>query len=322
PDPESVISDDQLKMIFACCHPSLSAEHQIILTLKLAGGFNNREIANALLKKEEAVAKAFTRAKKRLKEQLTTIHIPVEMGLTSRLYVVLKIIYLLFSEGYATRSGKFIIKKDICFEAIRLALLLTRNKYCNHPQVHALLALMCFHAARFDARIDEQQQLVDLEHQDRSKYNTELIRIGIYHFERSHNTGKFPSDYQLQAAISYYHCIAPTYDETQWEQILGLYDLQLQRAYSPVIALNRIIAYSKAADAKSALQELERFGKSPNFMANTLFYATEAMLAEALNDKERALGALEKAITLCENEMEKAHLLKKKRRLEVSTASL
>ena len=319
---ESAISDDQLKMIFACCHPSISGEHQIILTLKLVGGFNNKEIAHALLKKEETVAKAFTRAKKRLKEKLTTINIPVEIGLKSRLNVVLKIIYLMFSEGYATRSGKFIIKKDICIEAIRLALLLTQNKYCNHPQVHALLALMCFHASRFDARTNEHMELVDLEHQDRSIYNDELIKIGTYHFELSTETDELPSDYQLQAAISYYHCTAPTYNETQWEQILRLYDLQLQRMYSPVIALNRIIPYSKVAGAESALQELEAFKKRPHFIENTLFYATQAMLLETLDHKEKALKALESAIALCQNEMEKLHLLKKKNNMETSASTL
>lgn len=313
---ENAISDDQLKMIFACCHPSLSGTHQIMLTLKLVGGFNNTEIAHALLKGEEAVAKALTRAKKRLKSQLTTIHIPVEMGLSSRLYIVLKILYLLFSEGYATRLGKFLIKKDICFEAIRLALLLTRNKYCNHPRAHALLALMYFHASRFEARIDAYGQLVDLEHQDRSKYHTGLIQTGLRHFGQSAEAGEFPSDYQLQAAISYCHCIAPTYRETQWEEILRLYDLQLKRLYSPVVALNRIIAYSKVAGAERALRELEAFGKSPHFTGNTLFYATEAMLLTEMERRKKALKALENAIALCENDMEKAHLLKKKRCLE------
>lgn len=318
PELESAISDDQLKMIFACCHPSISEEYQIILTLKLVGGFNNKEIAAVLLKKEEAVAKAFTRAKKRLKEQLTSIRIPVEIGLKSRLYVVLKIIYLLFSEGYATRSGKFIIKKDICFEAIRLALLLTRNKYCNHPKVHALIALMCFHASRFDARVDEQLQLVDLEHQDRSKYDRELIKIGNHHFNLSTGVDVTLSDYHLQAAISYYHCVAPTYQDTQWDQIVGLYDLQLQKMYSPVLALNRIIAYSKVAGAETAFEELERFEKKLPFNENTLFYATKAMLLEQLDRKEKAIASLEKAIQLCGNTMEKAHLIKKKNRITAS----
>lgn len=319
---ESTISDDQLKMIFACCHPSISREYQIILTLKLVGGFNNKEIAGALLKKEEAVAKAFTRAKKKLKAQLRTINIPVEMGLKSRLYVVLKIIYLLFSEGYATKSGAFIIKKDICFEAIRLALLLTKNKYCNQPEVHALLALMCFHASRFDARVDSQLQLVDLEHQDRSKYDRELIAIGVEHFELSAQSDAFLSDYHLQAAISYHHCIAPTYHDTQWKEILNLYDMQLRKVYSPVVALNRIIAYSKVAGPGNALTELKAFEKKPDFTENTLFYATKAMLLTQLNDRENAIAALEKAIGLCGNQMEKAHLMKKKNRMEASVSSV
>ncbi len=313
---ENTLSDNQLNMIFACCHPSLSKESQIILTLKLIGGFNNKEIAHALLKKEDAVAKAFTRAKKRLQEQVTNINIPVEIGLKSRLQIVLKIIYLLFSEGYAPRSGAFIIKKDLCFEAIRLALLLVENKFCNHPEVHALLALMCFHTSRFEARVDENMELVDLEHQDRSKYDRELMKIGTYHFEHATKTDEFPSDYHLQAALSYYHCMAPTYEATQWNQILNLYDLQLKRMYSPIIDLNRIIAFSYVFDAKKAFQELQTFEKKEHFTANTLFYATKAMLLEKLHQKPEALKAIKKAITLCENDMEKTHLIKKETRLK------
>ncbi len=166
---DNEINDSQLKMIFACCHPSISQEYQIILSLKLIGGFSNKEIAKALLKKEEAIAKSFTRAKKKLKKNINNLEIPVELGLRSRVNIVLKVIYLLFSEGYSTTNGESLIKKDICFEAIRLALLLSKNKYCNLPDVNALIALMCFHASRFEARLDENNEIVDLENHDRTK---------------------------------------------------------------------------------------------------------------------------------------------------------
>lgn len=143
------VRDSQLKMIFACCHPSLSTHYQLILSLKLIGGFNNRELSMALLKKEDAIAKAFTRAKKQLKANIKSLESPVEIGLSSRLIVVLRVIYLLFSEGYSSNFGTQLIKRDICYEAIRLALLLRENPYCRHEQLEALLALMCFHASRF-----------------------------------------------------------------------------------------------------------------------------------------------------------------------------
>ena len=177
------IQDSQLKMIFACCNPALSQEYQLILSLKLIGGFSNKEISRALLKKEDTVAKSFTRAKQRFKDKIKTLDIPIEMGLISRINLVLKVIYLLFTEGYTASTGEVMVKRDICYEAIRLALLMTENESTDISEVHALIALMCFHTSRFDARADEKGDLIDLEHQDRSKYDQGLIRSGMRHFQ-------------------------------------------------------------------------------------------------------------------------------------------
>ncbi|MGI9550828.1 MAG: RNA polymerase sigma factor [Aurantibacter sp.] len=304
------INDSQLKMIFACCHPSLSQEYQIILSLKLIGGFGNAEIARAMLKKEETVAKSFTRAKKRLKDKVKTLESPIEIGLKSRLTIVLKVIYLLFSEGYAPSSGEVLIRKDFCMEAIRLALLLTRNKYCNQPEVHALIALMGLHTCRFEARTDREGQLIDLEHQDRSKYDRQLFNFGVEHLERAKTYGPL-SDYHLQAAVSYYHCAAKTFSETDWEAILKLYDLQLQRQYSPIIQLNRIVPFHKVHGPQKALKELHEFEKSPYFLGNALFYALKAELLSELKDSKGSRAALKRAIDLTKNELEKKHLTKK-----------
>jgi len=314
---ENTISDSQLKMIFACCHPSLSADYQIILSLKLIGGFGNREIANALLKKEETVAKYFTRAKQQLKETITTLDIPLEIGLRSRTNIVMKVIYLMFSEGYAPSSGFFIIKKDICLEAIRLAILLSENKYCNLPDVHALIALMCFHAARFEARVDENLELVDLENQERKKYNRDLIYIGIKHLEEASTAVQSPSSYHLEAAVSYYHCVAKSFKDTDWTSILRLYDLQLQRQYSPIVQLNRIVPFYKVYGANEAMTELGKFKKATGDVRNALFYALKAELYSKLNDKKGAEMALTKAMNLTKNELEKRHLEKKLNKLGV-----
>ena len=309
------VNDSQLKMIFACCHPSISKEYQIILSLKLIGGFGNKEIARALLKKEEAVAKSFTRAKNRLKDHVQTLEIPVELGLKSRLNIVLRIIYLLFSEGYSTTSGENLIKKDICMEAIRLALLLSNNKYCDRPEVHALIALMCFHVSRFDARIDGYGEMVDLEHQNRNLYHRDLIQEGIRHLE-SASVPTAPSDYHLQATISYYHCTAPSFEETDWKHILKLYDLHLQRQYSPIVELNRIVPLYKYSGAEKALIALRNFEKSPHYIGNALFYAIKADILRDLKKVEDSKEAFNKAISLTHNELEKKHLGKKLRILE------
>ena len=305
-----MINDSQLKMIFACCHPSLSQEYQIILSLKLIAGFGNAEIAKVMLKKEASVAKSYTRAKKRLKVKVTNLEIPIELGLKSRLTIVMKIIYLLFSEGYAASLGTILIKKDICFEAIRLALLLTRNKYCNQPEVHALIALMYFHTSRFDARIDANGDMVDLANQDRQLFDKELISRGIKHMDLASLKGAI-SDYHIQAAISYNHCNAKNFALTDWKGILALYDLQLQRQYSPIVQLNRIVPFHKVFGAKRADQELQKFEKSPFFIENALFYAIKAELLTELGDILSARKALKRAIDLTHNTLEKRHLKKK-----------
>ena len=308
---ENSISDSQLKMIFACCHPILSVEYQIILSLKLIGGFGNKEIAKVLLKKEEAVAKSFTRAKRKLKEEIRTLDIPIEIGLQSRLFVVIRVIYLLFSEGYAPSSGDMGIKKDVCFEAIRLALLLRENEYCQHPNLEALIALMCFHVSRFDARLDEQMEIVDLEHQDRSKYNRELIQIGIRHLEKSGTKAQQPSKYHLEAAVSYYHCVATSFQETDWESILHLYNLQLEKQYSPVVELNRIIPYFKVHGVENAMKALQQYRSGSHFTKSKLYYAIQAELFSQIQAVDKAKEALLSAIELTNNELEKKHWTKK-----------
>ncbi|SNY95179.1 RNA polymerase sigma factor [Flagellimonas pacifica] len=307
---ENSISDSQLKMIFACCHPSLSEEYQLILSLKLIGGFSNKELADALLKKEETVAKSFTRAKKKFREEVQLLKIPVQMGLQSRLFIVLRVIYLLFSEGYSATTGSQLLKKDICYEALRLALLLRDNKYCRHPNLEALIALMCFHASRFDARLDEERELVTLEYQDRSRYNKELIKIGIHHLESSGTEDKLPSSYHLEAARSFYHCQAKTFQKTDWKSILYLYDLQLKQQYSFILALNRIVPFAKINGAEKGLLELNTLEKKTDFSKSGLFYAIKAELLLEIKHVDY-YTTLKKAIEHTDNELVKRHLQKK-----------
>lgn len=301
------IEDSQLKMIFACCHPSLSQEQQIILSLKLIGGFGNKEIAKALLKNEEAIAKSFTRAKKKFKETVKSLEIPIELGLKSRLNVVLRVIYLLFTEGYKATSGELLIKKDICLESIRLALLLLKNKYCSDPNVNALIALMCFHAARFDARLNEANELVDLEHQDRDLYDRELIEVGHQHLLVATSKVQYPSDYHYQAAIAYHHSNAVSYSETDWKEILVYYNLHLQSAFSPVIALNRIVAVSKVDGFEAAAKELQNLEVQSFFKTSALHLAIKAELSYEEGNVGEMHTLLEKAIKMSDNQLEQEY---------------
>tara|TARA_R110002073_G_scaffold108336_9_gene243652 strand:- start:82394 stop:83644 length:1251 start_codon:yes stop_codon:yes gene_type:complete len=312
----NVVNDSQLKMIFACCNPSLSTENQIILSLKLIGGFSNKEISRALLKKEETVAKSFTRAKKKFKERIKTLEIPVEMGLSSRISIVLKVIYLLFTEGYTASTGEGIIKRDICYEAIRLALLLLEKKSTNVSEAHALIALMCFHTSRFDARIDHQNELIDLEHQNRNLYNKKLIEIGMRHlYEAKERSTKNPS-YYLQAAVSYYYCEASSFNEIQWESILKLYGLQLKYANSPIVRLNRIVPLYKVYGLEIGLETLLAMNREGELKENALFYSLKAQLLIELGKAEEAKNELLTAIGLTKNEMQKKHLVKKMKSLK------
>jgi len=308
---DTTVNDSQLKMIFACCNPSLPTESQIILSLKLIGGFSNKEISRALLKKEDAVAKSFTRAKKKFKESIKTLDIPVEMGLSSRISIVLKVIYLLFTEGYTASTGAVIIKRDICYEAIRLALLLLENKTTNISETHALIALMCFHTARFDARIDDQNELIDLEHQDRKLYNKELIQIGMGHlYDSKENPSNNPS-YYLQAAVSYYYCEASSFKNIAWKKILKLYDLQLKYVNSPIVRLNRIVPLYKFYGLKIGLETLVTMNREGALKKNALFYSLKAQILNELGKEEEAKKELLVAIDLTKNELQKKHLQRK-----------
>lgn len=304
------ISDSQLKMIFACCDPKLSEEYQLILSLKLIGGFSNKELSEALLKKEETIAKGFTRAKKKFRDTVQFVRMPAEMGLQSRLFVVLRVIYLLFSEGYATTTGSQVLKRDICCEALRLALLLRENDYCKHPNLEALIALMCFHISRFNARIDDKGELVSLDKHDRTLYDEDLIQIGLRHLQNAQGNSIRPNNYLFEAAVSYEHCAAKTFEETNWEAILKLYDLRVQDQPSPIAELNRIIVVQKVHGAKKAKVELEELAKEYDYHNVGLFYAISADLLRELNDKNYRYE-LQKAINLSQNELVKKHLTKK-----------
>ncbi len=308
---QNSIQDSQLKMIFACCNPTLSSEYQIILSLKLIGGFSNKEISRALLKKEETVAKSFTRAKQQFKEKVRTLEIPIEMGLTSRISLVLKVIYLLFTEGYTATTGEVILKKDICYEAIRLALLMTENESTNVSEVHGLISLMCFHTSRFEARTDEEGNLVDLEHQDRGKYDQVLIRNGSYHFQIAKEKQAQNLLYFLQAAISYQYCIAENFQAINWQNILEIYDLQLKYSYSPILRLNRVIPFYKVHGAEKGLTVLEEIFEEGDFENRTLYYSILAQIHQELNNIKEAKASYVRAIELNKNEIQQRHLRKK-----------
>lgn len=265
---EKNIRDSQLQMLFAVCHPSISTEAQIGLSLRILCGFGIDEIANALLTNKETINKRLFRAKEKLRLEKVSIELPDQVEITNRLENVLRILYLLFNEGYYSESNDEIVRKDLCLEAMRLTELLIENEKTNQPPVNALLALMCFHSSRFEARKNKNGELILYEDQDEALWNKELISRGAYFLRRAAE-GNRVSKYHIEASIAYWHTNKSDTPE-KWENILELYNHLLIIEYSPVAALNRTFALSKVKGKQVAIMEAEKLDLKHNQFFFTL----------------------------------------------------
>lgn len=305
---EKSIEDNQLQMIFACCHPSISENDKIILSLKLLCGFSNNEIARVLFKNPEAIKKGVSRAKKTFKTKVDQLVFPPESELSSRLETVLKIIYLLFTNGYTAYNGNDLLNKDICEDALRLAGLLYVNKNCNTPNLQALIALMSYNLSRFEARTSKDGNLVTMRNQDRKLWDQELIQLGNKFILQSNQIPSY-STYHLEAAIAREYATSKSYESINWISILTIYDVLVSRNYSSALALNRLVILSKVKGIEIALKELNLLdGKT--LLNNHHYFSIKGEFEKKLN-----LGSykksLQKAISLTNNEKEK-HFLKNK----------
>ncbi len=226
------IKDSQLQMMFAVCNPAIASEAQIALALRILCGFSIDEIAEAFLTNKETINKRLFRAKERLRTEVIKLELPSDHEINNRLDNVLHIIYLLFNEGYYSSTQNQILRKDLCFEALHLGLLLNEFERTNQPKTNALLALMCFHASRFNARQSEGGHFILYEHQDESLWDKELIEKGKF-FLNAAAEGNEISSYHLEAGIAFWHCQKEDSEE-KWESILQHYNLLLQINYSPI----------------------------------------------------------------------------------------
>ena len=252
---EENIRDSQLQMLFAICDPVIASEAQIGLALRILCGFGIDEIAGAFLLNKETINKRLFRAKEKLRSERVRMEFPAEAELPARLDNVLRIIYLLFNEGYYSRSRDQILQKDLCVEALRLGLLLAEFPATAGPKTYALIALMCFHASRFEARQTEDRLLILYDEQDPGLWDQALMRQGMYYLGLSAQ-GDELSSYHLEARIAYWHCIREDTPE-KWAEILELYDRLLEVHFSPAAALNRIFALYKVEGRKAALAAAE-----------------------------------------------------------------
>lgn len=250
------IKDSQLQMLFAVCNPAIASEAQIGLALRILCGFGIDEIAEAFLSNKETINKRLFRAKEKLRTEKVKMELPPAHEITQRLDNVLHIIYLLFSEGYYSQTQNQILRQDLCVEALRLGLMLTAYDKTNLPKTNALIALMCFHASRFNARQSGDDLLVLYEAQDETLWDQSLINQGI-HFLQLSAEGNEVTSYHLEARIAYWHCMKEDTPE-KWEEILQLYNSLLMINYSPSVALNRTFALYKANGQEEALMAAEK----------------------------------------------------------------
>ncbi len=259
PDVDPTLRDDELRMILMCCHPALSRDASVALSLKTVGGFSVREIARAFLADEATIAQRLVRAKRQLRESGITLDLPAEGELAERLDALLDVLYFMFNEGYASAAGEDLVRQELCGEALRLGRLVALSPLST-PRVHALVALMALQAARLPARVDEGGDLVRLDDQDRQRWDERLMAVGFHHFDRS-MAGDEVSAYHVQAAIAATYARARDRASVDWALILSLYDQLLSIDPSPVVALNRAVVVAKVhgpAAGLAAIAPLER----------------------------------------------------------------
>jgi RNA polymerase sigma-70 factor (ECF subfamily) len=291
---DTEIEDSQLRMMFACCHPHLARENQLALTLKALCGFGNAEIARALLVSEETIKKRLQRATRDLIEHHVALDPPPAEELVQRLDGVHQVLYLLFNEGYSASDGESAIRADLCEEAARLCHLLCSQPRFSTPPTLALMALMLFHAARLEARLDQRGSLLLMEEQDRDKWDHQLIHRAQEFLNQSAE-GSVISSFHLEAAIACYHCTARSYAETDWRAILRLYDALLTLHGSPVYCLNRAIVVAQIDGPQAGICALEDAGQDPALRHYHLFDATLGEFYRRTGDFVRARQHLEAA---------------------------
>ncbi len=305
-DEMSPIPDDQLRLIFTCCHPALAPESSIALTLRTLGGLSTPEIARAFLVPEPTMAQRLVRAKRKIRDAGIRYEVPAADRLAERLEPVLRVLYLVFNEGYDASAGEALIRRELCAEAIRLTRVVA-HLLPGEPEVQGLLALMLLTDARHAARTGPGGELVRLEDQDRGLWDAARIDEGRALVARTLRAGRV-GPYQLQAAIAAIHDEARTADETDWPQILGLYEVLARIAPSPVVDLNRAVALAMVAGPAAGLAAIDAVGADPVMGEYRFFHAARADLLRRMDRWPEALAAYERALALEPNAPERAFL--------------
>ena len=304
------INDDLLRLIFTTCHPVLSREARVALTLKLLCGLKTDEIAEAYLTSESTIAQRIVRAKRTLSASKVTFEVPCGFELSRRLSSVLEVIYLMFNEGYVPSSGQNWIHPTLCNEAIRLGRILA-ELLPEEPEVYGLIALMEIQASRFKARIDSSGEPILLQNQNRALWDNLLIHRGFSALKRIEQIGGPYGPYSLQASIAACHAKARTAADTDWQEISVLYDVLIQVSQSPIVELNRAVAYSMAYGPAVGLKIVDILKDEPALKKYHLLPAVRGDLLAKLKRHEEASTEFKHAASLTQNEQERAFLLKR-----------
>jgi RNA polymerase sigma-70 factor, ECF subfamily len=308
------IPDDRLRLIFTCCHPALALEAQVALTLRTLCGLETNEIARAFLVPEATMAQRLVRAKRKIRDAGIPYVVPETGELPARLDAVLAVIYLVFSEGYAATRGEPLVRGDLCAEAIRLGRLVQTLMGGQAPaEVAGLVALMLLHDSRREARCDEAGNLITLEEQDRGRWNREQIREALPLVEDALRRG--PGPFAVEAAIAALHCEAARAEETDWAQILRLYDVLERLQASPIVSLNRAVAVAMVDGPGPALELIERLTAGGELDGYYLLHSTRADFLRRLGKPGEAAASYERALALSSNESERRFLDRRAREM-------
>ena len=301
--------DSQLRMIFVACHPIFSAEEQIAFALKTISGFSMKEIAAALVQKEETVKKRLSRARKKIREAGIELEYPSSSEIGSRMAAVQQVIYLIFNEGFQSTKPDSLIDKSLCGEALRLCKLLLLKEKFRSGSLYALFALLCYHSARLDTRIVDGK-LVDLKNQDRSKWHLPLIVMGNKALERSLSYQE-SSSYHFEALIASEHVRAVAFERTDWSKIVGYYEEMLRILNSDQIRLSLAVALLQDDQASRAKEILDEIDQDKMLQRKYLLYGAYSELYQTLGQPKRAVAYLEKALLISSNVLERQYLLNK-----------
>jgi len=314
------IPDDRLRLIFTCCHPALALEVQVPLTLRTLCGLETDEIARAFLVSPSTMAQRLVRAKHKIRDAKIPYIVPETRDMAGRMEAVLTVIYLVFNEGYAATRGKTLVRTDLCAEAIRLGRLVVSLMGAQAPaEARGLLALMLLHDARREARMDESGDIVVLEEQDRSQWDREQIAEALPLVEEA--LRRVPGPLSLQAAIAAVHCHAARAEDTDWEEIVGLYDELSRLQPSPVVSLNRAVAIAMRDGPRKGLVLIDELAAANDLEGYHLLHAARADLLRRLGLGEEAAKDYRRALELATNESEKRYLERRLREVQAAGAS-